>query len=124
MQLSTNVKDSESVAKVIMTRGRFCLMLQKSTGEWELPGGHLHVGEKFKNGAVREVFEETGIRIFKLRLLRKEKYFRLFHNQPCTTKVTLSNEHVNYAWIGKKSLNKYKLTKSTKLNLKSILKFI
>ena len=107
-----------------MTRGDCCLLLQKNNGEWELPGGHLHVGEKHKPGAAREVFEETGIRIFKMKLVRKEKNFKLFHNQPSTTKVTLSDEHVNHAWINRKSLHKIKLSKSTTRNIPHILKFI
>lgn len=124
MQLNNIVKDSNSVSKVIMTRGKCCLFLQKNTGEWELPGGHLHVGEKHKPGATREVFEETGIRIFKLKLVRKGRNFKLFHNQPTTTKVKLSKEHVNHAWIDRKSLNKIKLTKSTIKNIPHVLKFI
>jgi 8-oxo-dGTP pyrophosphatase MutT (NUDIX family) len=31
------------------------------TGKWQLPGGGLHKGEAPKSGAVREVFEETGV---------------------------------------------------------------
>lgn len=30
-------------------------------GTWTMPGGKLHFGESFEEGAVREVFEETGI---------------------------------------------------------------
>ena len=35
----------------------------RSAGEWTLPGGKLDWGEEFEDGAVREVEEETGIRI-------------------------------------------------------------
>lgn len=30
---------------------------------WGLPGGHLEPGESFESAAVREVYEETGLRI-------------------------------------------------------------
>ena len=32
-------------------------------GTWTMPGGKLHFQEKLKEGAVREVFEETGIKV-------------------------------------------------------------
>jgi len=34
-------------------------------GTWTMPGGKLHFGETFEDGAEREVFEETGIKINK-----------------------------------------------------------
>ena len=36
-------------------------------GTWAFPGGHLEFGESIQDCAVREVFEETGIRIKNLR---------------------------------------------------------
>ena len=37
----------------------------RSAGEWTLPGGKLEWGETIEEGAIREVLEETGIRISK-----------------------------------------------------------
>jgi 8-oxo-dGTP diphosphatase len=34
-------------------------------GTWTMPGGKLHFGESFEEGAHREVLEETGIKINK-----------------------------------------------------------
>jgi ADP-ribose pyrophosphatase YjhB (NUDIX family) len=34
-----------------------------STGRWGLPGGGLHRGEDPRKGALREVFEETGVKL-------------------------------------------------------------
>jgi len=34
-------------------------------GSWTMPGGKLEFGETFEDGAVREVLEETGIKIRK-----------------------------------------------------------
>jgi 8-oxo-dGTP pyrophosphatase MutT (NUDIX family) len=41
--------------KVLAVRGWL------SSGKWSLPGGGLHRGEDPVDGAIREVFEETGI---------------------------------------------------------------
>ena len=32
-------------------------------GTWTMPGGKLHFGESFEEGAKREVMEETGVEI-------------------------------------------------------------
>jgi 8-oxo-dGTP diphosphatase len=38
-------------------------------GSWTMPGGKLHFQENLKEGAVREVFEETGIMIRNLKVI-------------------------------------------------------
>ena len=37
--------------------------LLKGAGTWTMPGGKLHFGETFEQGAIREVMEETGIKL-------------------------------------------------------------
>lgn len=37
--------------------------LLNGAGKWTMPGGKLHFGETFEDGAKREVLEETGIKI-------------------------------------------------------------
>jgi 8-oxo-dGTP diphosphatase len=36
---------------------------------WSLPGGHLEFGENFEDTAVREVLEETGLRVKNIRFV-------------------------------------------------------
>ncbi|NCO80349.1 NUDIX domain-containing protein [bacterium] len=38
-------------------------------GTWTMPGGKLHFQEKLKEGAIREVFEETGIKVKDLEVI-------------------------------------------------------
>jgi len=115
-------KDIDSVAKVIMKWGKRFLVLERIDGDgWELPGGHLNMGEKFKQGAVREVYEETKIKITKLKTILRQKEFSMFLATPKVVKVTLSNEHTNYKWVTKREFIKLKLSRGTKLNLKIIL---
>jgi 8-oxo-dGTP pyrophosphatase MutT (NUDIX family) len=47
-----------------------------SDRSWSMPGGGLHTGEDPAAGVVREVYEETGVRIAPeaVRLLGKERY--------------------------------------------------
>ena len=63
-------KDSKKVAKVvIIDDDNRVLMLKRSNyvdkyaGEWDLPGGHIQVGEELSVGMRREVKEETGLEI-------------------------------------------------------------
>src|SRR5579862_4194484 len=43
---------------VLVKRGHAPLL-----GEWSIPGGMLEVGETLRQAAVREVLEETGLRV-------------------------------------------------------------
>ena len=118
-------KDIESVSKVIVRWKNKCLFLKRATEEtWELPGGHLEVGEKFKAGAIREVFEETGIKISKLKTIMKQKTFCMFVAQPKIIKVTLSDEHVDYVWVRSSDIKKLNISDATKRNISTILNTI
>lgn len=54
-------------ADVIVYRGNKILVLQRAgengsfTDKWCVPGGHVDVGENFKEAAQRELYEETGL---------------------------------------------------------------
>ncbi len=43
--------------------------LLKGEGTWTMPGGKLHFGETFEDGAKREVLEETGIKLNSTRVI-------------------------------------------------------
>ena len=54
------------VGAVIVRDGR-ALLVRRATeplkGEWSVPGGVLELGEKLRDGAIREAFEETGLQV-------------------------------------------------------------
>ncbi|MBD3318817.1 NUDIX domain-containing protein [Candidatus Woesearchaeota archaeon] len=41
----------------------------RGEGTWTMPGGKLEFGESFEEGAIREVREETGIQVKKVRIM-------------------------------------------------------
>ena len=87
----------------IPTRGEF----------WDFPKGQLEKGETGLEGAKREVFEETGIKDFKLDIDFKEtiryftwikgkraiKFVAMFLAEAKNAKVKLSWEHDKYKWL-------------------------
>ena len=53
-----------SVAAVIFDRrGRILLQQRSDGGQWGLPGGSVEIGESVATAVVREVLEETGLRV-------------------------------------------------------------
>lgn len=54
------------VAGVVVSGGKVLLIRrgrEPMLGAWSLPGGLLELGETTSEGVVREVFEETGVRV-------------------------------------------------------------
>ena len=44
-----------------MRRGEILLQKRADNGQWGLPSGYVDIGESVEQGAVREIWEETGI---------------------------------------------------------------
>jgi ADP-ribose pyrophosphatase YjhB (NUDIX family) len=54
-------------ASAIIFRGASVLIVERGKGAmpgtWSLPGGHIEPGEKARDAAARELFEETGLAV-------------------------------------------------------------
>ena len=54
----------QRVTNCMLVHNNKLLLLQKpSRGWWVAPGGKMESGESMKEAVVREIFEETGLRI-------------------------------------------------------------
>jgi 8-oxo-dGTP diphosphatase len=84
------------------------LLLQRPTGTWDPPAGRLSTGEIFEEGAVRELYEETGLLVAPQRilatwvgeapsgnLLAAVTYIGRTHER----EINLSHEHLGYRWV-------------------------
>jgi nucleoside triphosphatase len=91
------------------------LLLLKShkwPGKYVIPGGHVELGERIEEAAVREAKEETGLDIYDLKFICfqefihdpsfwKRKHF-IFFDYTCRTDslgVTLNDEAEEHVWV-------------------------
>ncbi len=88
------------------------LLLHYTSGHWDFPKGNIERGEDEMQAAIREILEETGITgVAFLEGFRKKIEYRykrggklvqkqvvLYLGESNTQKVTLSDEHIGYAW--------------------------
>jgi len=84
------------------------LLLQRLTGTWEPPAGRLNPGETFESGAVRELYEETGMLVAPQRILTTwvgkapnggDLAAVTFVGRAEAGEVELSDEHLDHRWV-------------------------
>ena len=84
-------------------------------GKWHLPAGRLEEGESWREGLLREIEEETGLREEDVEIrepvhvhnwtLDGEPYFGVaFWGTAAKTQVRLSAEHDQHRWVGEGDL--------------------
>ena len=105
-------KDSKKVAKVIIINADdHILMLKRSdyvdkfAGEWDLPGGHIQVGEDFEVGMKREVKEETGLDVGECTFVDKIDNLDFYWCECPDKPIKLSHEHTQFRFFPKKDLD-------------------
>ena len=84
------------------------LLLQRPAGTWEPPAGRLRPGECFESGAVRELYEETGMLVAPRRILATwvgeapsggSLASVTFIGRTEGGEVRLSDEHLDHRWV-------------------------
>ena len=102
---------------IILVRNERVLLLRHLSGKWILPGGRLHVKEKWIDGLLREIKEETGIdHVENIRVLGvdnwKEKgeyhYGVFIYGTTKIDEVSLGSEHDDFIWATKEDVSRYK----------------
>jgi mutator protein MutT len=103
-------KDSKNVSKAVIIKEDGALLLLRSAGEkfpnkWDLPGGHIHIGEDPKDGLIREVREETGVTLSEpIEKLYEEDNITFYKAQMPDKKVSLSHEHDAHKFVTKDNI--------------------
>ena len=86
-------------------------------GKWELPGGKVDQGEPFDKALIREVYEETGLKISMENVVGASQqnlpFIRAVHiimaAKIVDGELNLSGEHEGYAWEYPENLKDYEL---------------
>ncbi len=63
------LKQREFVRVILINAGKVLAMQDLNTGLWNFPGGKVSPHETFRTAAIREVWEEVGVRIHHLVLV-------------------------------------------------------
>ena len=112
-----------SVRVLLINENDKILILKRSTnsktnpGKWELPGGKVDQKESFDQALIREVYEETKLKIAldhvvgvseqNLHLIRAVHI--IMSGKILEGKLNLSNEHEGYVWVFFDNLSEYEL---------------
>ncbi len=103
---------SVSVAGVVVRDdGRVLAIRRADNGTWEPPGGVLELNERTEEGAVREVFEETGLTVEVERLTGVYKNMTrgvvalVFRCRPLSGVERTSDESVAVEWLTKEEVS-------------------
>ncbi len=102
-------QDSDQIAKVIFIRGDRTLLLlrgmqSRDPFSFDVPGGHLQVGETPKEAALREVKEETNLNLREEDLdfidkIGRTTYFKALSWEGKIYQPPNFTEHETYLWL-------------------------
>lgn len=107
----------------------------KWKGQYGIPAGKVHYGEKIIDGLKREIKEEANLDVYGIKFLLRQEiinpkdFFKKSHfvsiNYTCmakNTNVKLNNEAQSYKWVTAENALKLKLNKPTKELIRYYLK--
>ena len=112
--------DSDKVAKAILVskNNRFLIMRVsenvKHLGQWDLPGGHLIIGEDPLDGLIRETYEETGLIVKNAKKLFAQDETTYYKAPLPQGKIKLSSEHDKYKFIMLSEIDDYEISQKFK----------
>jgi len=98
-------QDIKQIAKAVIYSGDQVLLIKRSPeidnfpGHWDLPGGHLLMGENLEEGLAREIFEETNIKIIEPVKLYSAGHETFYKVEMPKSEIKLSHEHIDHKFV-------------------------
>ncbi len=110
------------------------LRSHKWPGKYVVPGGHVELGERLEEAAIREAKEETGLDVYDLKFVNfqqfiydssfwKRRHF-IFFDFACKTdslEVRLNNEAQDHAWVKLEAALHLPLDSYTRVSVEAIV---
>lgn len=94
---------------------------------WGIPGGHVDMGETYKQAAAREFFEETGIKVKEEDLILigeytdgekvNIQYYQTYTDEVEPTIILNDSETYDYRWITLREIEKYDMPFNMRENI-------
>ena len=121
------MKQNVAMKAFVIYNGKVLLLRESlkyespNTGKWDVPGGRVKPGERFDQGLIREIKEETGLEIkldkpFSVRewrpAIREVEHQIIGTFIECfadSDEVILSRDHDRYEWINPEDHKNYDL---------------
>ncbi len=133
----TSSQSFDISAKAVICFGGQVLLLRRPNGLWDLPGGRVRRREQIADGLVREVHEETGLRlaayyrlstIARRRTNRRARLMVCYHcwaeHSPGGPKIELSGEHDAYGFFAFEQIAALRLKAHQKRALDAASQFL
>ena len=116
------------IQKALIKKGNKILILKRSKRDednplyWDFPGGNLKRGEIPQEALIREVLEETSLKVsvgdiigeFKINVKGEICLFKVYSTESVSGEVRVSKEHDSFRWASKEMM----------LNLKRVQPFV
>jgi 8-oxo-dGTP pyrophosphatase MutT (NUDIX family) len=112
------------------------VLLKSPRGDWNFVKGHREKEETDHVTLKREIFEETGITRFKIhnylgkikyKVMKQgfqtEKEVKFYYVTTNNNRITLSSEHVDYAWLHYDQAKQFLTFSQSRLILEKIMKY-
>ena len=97
--------DSDIICKIVITNDEGALILlraetEKFPNRWDLPGGHIRIGEGLEEGLRREVLEETGLTLtYPIEEVYSDSKEIYYTTRLPSQEITLSHEHTDFVMV-------------------------